>query len=109
VIELTWLAELIKLIGFPAVIFAIWYVSHLANQKTVETLQQANEETIQSLQHQYDKIIALQKDYSDRNFDLLKDISRTNELQCGLLGELKTMISLNQFCPVVRQSAGANR
>lgn len=102
-IELSWLIELTKLIGFPAVIFGIWLISHLAHQKTIEALQKQSEETVNNLQSQYDRIINLQKDQTDRSFELLKEIAKTNEMQVGLISELKTMIQLNQFCPIVKE------
>lgn len=102
-IELSWLIELTKLIGFPAVIFGIWLISHLAHQKTIEALQKQSEETVNNLQSQYDRIITLQKEHTDRSFELLKEIARTNEVQCGVMAEMKTMIQLNQFCPMVKE------
>ncbi|MEW5970230.1 MAG: hypothetical protein AB1706_10210 [Pseudomonadota bacterium] len=91
-IESTLLVELIKLVGFPAVIFAIWYVSHISNKEMFATMQS-----------QFRQIIETQEKSTERNFELLSEILDITRSQAALMSELKTLIKLNQYCPLSRK------
>ncbi|HSA07581.1 MAG TPA: hypothetical protein P5556_10435 [Candidatus Gastranaerophilales bacterium] len=69
--------ELVKNIGFPAVIFAIWYIYHKSQVKTFE-------------------------DIIKRNFDVLKDLLETNQYHTALLSKIESKIDMNLWCPVLR-------
>ncbi len=71
--------ELIKNIGFPAVIFAIWYIYHKSQVKTFE-------EIIKS------------------NFEVLKDLLETNQYHAALLARIENKIDSNLWCPILKKS-----
>lgn len=70
--------ELIKNIGFPAVIFIIWYIYHKAQVKIFE-------------------------DIVNNNFIVLKDLLETNQYHAALLSRIESKIDTNLWCPVLKK------
>jgi len=77
--ETALLIELVKNIGFPAVIFAIWYIYHKAQVKTFE-------------------------DIVNNNFKVLKDLLETNQYHAALLSRIESKIDTNLWCPILKKS-----
>jgi len=76
--------ELVKNIGFPAVIFAIWYIYHKSQVKTFE-------------------------DIVNNNFQVLKDLLETNQYHTALLSKIDTKIEMNLWCPILRNEISKNK
>ncbi len=70
--------ELIKNIGFPAVIFIIWYIYHKAQVKIFE-------------------------DIINNNFIVLKDLLETNQYHAALLSRIESKIDTNLWCPILKK------
>lgn len=66
--ELSLLMKLFESIGFPAVIFVIWYIYHNAQVKTFE------------------KIIS-------NNFEILKDLVETNQYNATVMSRIESKIN----------------
>ncbi|MDD3012287.1 MAG: hypothetical protein PHC34_01115 [Candidatus Gastranaerophilales bacterium] len=78
--ETALLIELVKNIGFPAVVFAIYQKSQV---KTFETIIQ-------------------------NNFQVLKDLLETNQYYAALLSRIKGKIDTNLWCPILKKSLKNN-
>lgn len=72
------LIDLTKNIGFPAVIFAIWYIYHKAQVKTFENMM-------------------------DNNFRILKDLLETTQYNVAILSRIESKIDLNVWCPLLKK------
>lgn len=82
--DIQMLIEITKIIGFPALIFGIWFFYHKSSTM------------------QLNKIIDMQAERERANFNLLKDMIDKMDLQSGLLQKLVERVNSNQFCPYVR-------
>jgi len=89
VTETQLLMELVKNVGFPAVIFAIWYLYHRAQVKAWEAQMQT------------------MNDHETRMFNLLN--GQLEALQCIVAqnARMETKIDGNMFCPIVRKESHA--
>ena len=76
--ETSIMLKLFESIGFPAVIFVIWYIYHQAQVKTCE------------------KIIA-------NNFEILKDLVEPNQYSATVLSRIESKIDSNVWCPVLKR------
>ncbi len=81
--ETALLIELVKNIGFPAVIFAIWYIYHKSQVKTFE-------------------------DVINNNFKVLKDLLETNQYHAAILSRIESKIDTNLWCPILKRSLKHN-
>ncbi|OGI31335.1 MAG: hypothetical protein A2287_02775 [Candidatus Melainabacteria bacterium RIFOXYA12_FULL_32_12] len=70
--------ELVKNIGFPAVIFAIWYIYHKSQAKIFEEVLK-------------------------NNFSVLKDLLETNQQHTSLLTRIENKIDANLWCPFIKK------
>lgn len=75
--------KLIESIGFPAVIFVIWYIYHNAQVKTFETI-------------------------IDNNFQILKDLVETNQYNATVLSRIESKIDGNLWCPILKKEINRN-
>ena len=71
--------ELVKNIGFPAVVFAIWYIYHKSQVKTFEEIIR-------------------------NNFAVLKELLETNRQHTAILSRLENKIDANLWCPYIRKT-----
>lgn len=69
---------LVQNIGFPAVIFMIWYIYHKAQAKLFENIM-------------------------NQNFSILKDLLETNQYHAALLSRIESKIDNNLWCPVLKR------
>lgn len=76
--DLDILIELTKNIGFPAVIFAIWYIYHKSQVKAFEQMM-------------------------DNNFRILKDLLETTQYNVALLSRIESKIDTNLWCPILKK------
>lgn len=76
--ETALIIELVKNIGFPAVVFAIWYIYHKSQVKTFEEIIK-------------------------NNFAVLKDLLETNQQHTAILSRLENKIDANLWCPFIRE------
>ena len=76
--ELSLLMKLFESIGFPAVIFVIWYIYHNAQVKTFE------------------KIIS-------NNFEILKALVETNQYNATVMSRIESKIDGNLWCPILKK------
>lgn len=72
------LSPLIESIGFPALVFAIWYIYHQSQVKAFE------------------KII-------ENNFSILKDLLETNQYHAALLSRIESKMDNNLWCPLLKK------
>ena len=77
--ELSLLMKLFESIGFPAVIFVIWYIYHNAQVKTFE------------------KIIS-------NNFEILKDLVETHQYNATVMSRIESKIDGNLWCPILKKA-----
>lgn len=89
--EAAFLIEVIKVIGFPAVIFAIWFIDHKSQEKQ-------QKDTVEA----FNKIIDEQAKREERNFNLLREMLETNNFHGSILSEIKEKINTNQWCPYLK-------
>ena len=88
--ELTVIIELIENVGFPGLIFLIWYLYHKSQVKTFE------------------KIIEEQSKREERNHGLLREMLETNQYHTSLLAKITEKLDSNQWCPLVKRSSKGN-
>lgn len=69
---------LIESIGFPAVIFMIWFIYHRSQVKTFETIIK-------------------------NNFEILREMVETNQYHGIILSRLESKIDSNHWCPMVKK------
>ena len=82
--EASFVINLIKYLGFPAVLFLMWYMDHQSKEKHLNTL------------------IDLLKDQVDSARDLI-EVTRYHG---AVLVRLEQKIDTNQQCPIVRGEVG---
>lgn len=72
------LTPFVENVGFPALIFAIWYIYHNAQVKAFEKIMQ-------------------------NNFEILKDMLETNQYHAAILSRIESKIDSNVWCPILRK------
>ncbi len=82
--ESIFIIELVKNVGFPAVIFAIWYIYHRSQAKIFEEVLK-------------------------NNFSVLKDLLETNQEHTALLSRIENKIDANLWCPVIKKEVSDRR
>jgi len=96
--------ELVKNIGFPAVIFAIWYIyqgmsSALQHRRLRVAVSGFNSRFAHKSQVKtFEEIIR-------NNFAVLKDLLETNRQHTGILSRLENKIDANLWCPFIREKS----
>lgn len=80
--ETAFFIEIIKNIGFPAVVFAIWYIYHKSQVKTFEEIIR-------------------------NNFAVLKDLLETNRQHTAILSRMENKIDANLWCPFIREKTNS--
>lgn len=75
---ITQISPLIENIGFPALVFAIWYIYHQSQVKAFETIIQDN-------------------------FEILKDLLETNQYHAALLSRIESKIDNNLCDPILKK------
>ena len=75
---LSQVSPLIENVGFPALIFAIWYLYHQSQVKAFE------------------KII-------ENNFEILKDLLESNQYHAAILSRIESKIDSKMWCPVLKK------
>jgi formylmethanofuran dehydrogenase subunit B len=79
--EVSFVIDLIKYLGFPAVLFFMWLMDHKAKEKHVDTL------------------IGLLREQVDH----AKDMIETMNYHGAILSRVENLINDNQFCPLIRK------
>lgn len=101
--------ELVKSIGFPALIFIMWLIYFRADAKKggrrIEQQVKQFEIQNQLLREFMERSLDNQKTIYEEQIDLLKEITETLQYQAACLVRTETKIDNNQFCPVVRKSS----
>jgi len=77
------LPPLIENIGFPALIFAVWYIYHNAQVKAFEKIMQ-------------------------NNFEILKDMLETNQYHAAILSRIESKIDSNVWCPILKKEISSH-
>ncbi|MCD7780894.1 MAG: hypothetical protein LUH05_09520 [Candidatus Gastranaerophilales bacterium] len=72
------LSPFIENAGFPALIFAIWYIYHQSQVKTLETI-------------------------INDNFEILKELLETNQYHAAILSRIESKIDNNLWCPILKK------
>ena len=95
-----WIVELTKFVGFPALVFAIWYFYH---QAQVEAFS----ENMKLQVKVFETISAGQSKREDQNYELLKEMLEIARYQAAILSRMDNKIDTNQFCPLVKAKTTA--
>ncbi len=92
--------ELVKNIGFPALIFAVWYLYHRSQVKAWELRETSQAKTFETQ-------IQTMNEHEVRIFQLLN--GQLEALQClvGQVARVESKIDSNQHCPIVRKESHA--
>ena len=92
--------ELVKNLGFPALIFAVWYLYHRSQVKAWEARETAQNETVRTQ-------MQAMNEHEARMFNLLN--VQLEALQClvGQVARVESKVDANQFCPIVRRESHA--
>ncbi len=77
--------KLVESIGFPAVIFIIWFLYHKSQTKL------------------YEELLKAQAKREERNFNILKEMLETNQYNAAVLSRIEQKIDANAFCPIVKE------
>lgn len=101
-IDLTVLEELVKILGFSAVIFVMWYMDHQAKTKQLDDLIEKQSTREAMIFSQLSSVVTQYSEQSAQNFDLLKGMIETNIYQTSIMQEIKDKINNNEFCPFVK-------
>jgi len=83
--EIAFLIEVLKAIGFPALIFVVWYLYH---KSQVEIFRQLLKE---------------QADREERNFSVLKELAETIQATTAILSRMEYKMDSNQWCPISKE------
>jgi ATP/maltotriose-dependent transcriptional regulator MalT len=86
-VEAAFFIELIKYVGFPALIFIIWYLTHKSSMGI------------------FNQILEAFKEDTKRTYESLKDMLQANQLTLSALVRIEQKIDHNTFCPLVRNIA----
>jgi hypothetical protein len=86
------IVELVKIVGFGAIIFVIWLVTI---RFFMEVLKQQKE--------YFDKIMAEQSKRLDENMAVLNKFAESIEYLGGRVSDISTKIDMNQSCPIVKK------
>ena len=92
--------ELVKNVGFPAVIFLIWYLYHESQVRLWTTTSENNAKI-------FERILSERNLRDERDFDLMKGIVETMQFQGAIVARMEGKIDNNQFCPIVREKSHA--
>lgn len=95
--EASFLVEIVKVIGFPAVIFVMWYIDHKSQDRKHEDTKETFEKLIENMEKN-----------SNKHFDLLKEMLEINNYQGSLLIKMEEHLRTNQYCPYVRKEFHKN-
>lgn len=87
--------ELVKAIGFPGVIFLIWYLYHRSENQKWEKNFKAQQEMIGNMLKENSK-------RAEDQFHLWKEMSESLMMQVTQISRMDTKISTNQYCPILR-------
>ncbi|GAB4327308.1 MAG: hypothetical protein Kow0037_00760 [Calditrichia bacterium] len=113
------LLDFVKAVGFPGIIFVIWYLYHRSveknweadrksdNEKWKQMFQQAEANANRQFQlfHEAVKNAAeSQKEQTARTYEILKDLTETVQYHAAVLVRIESKIDNNQFCPVIKES-----
>lgn len=127
--DFPYIIELVKYVGFPVVIFAVWYFYHKSeaqswrqdrenDQKRWETdrLDEMNrwkqifdqqekhsQRQFELFQNTVNSSTEAQKEESARQFSLLKDLTETVQYHAAILARMENKIDSNQYCPYTRE------
>ncbi|RJP20726.1 MAG: hypothetical protein C4529_08925 [Deltaproteobacteria bacterium] len=92
--------ELIKYAGFPAIIFAVWFIYHRSQSLAWSEQTKLHFETF--------SLITKERDVRDeRNYEILKEMLEVSRYQSTILARMDSKIDTNQYCPIVRQNTHA--
>ncbi len=90
--EAAFLLDAIKAVGFPAVIFAIWYLYHKSQVRQ-------QKETFESNQKETRNLV-------DKLFALTESCLETIQYNANMMARLVEKVDGNQFCPVIKNQEG---
>lgn len=95
--EASFLLEVVKVIGFPAVIFAIWYIDHKSQERKHEDTKALFLSLINNMEKN-----------AQQSFDLLKEMLETNTYHGGMLIKIEEHLRTSQYCPLMRKEFKQN-
>ncbi len=106
--EFPFLIEAIKVIGFPALIFAIWYFYHKSEVKARESEVKAREQYHKSETERFQQILDQMEARHNQTFDLMKDAIKSVQHHTMILARIENKIDNSQFCPYSPQKRSNN-
>ena len=111
---MTEFVEIMKVAGFPGLVFLIWYLYHQSESGKAEKAREEDAKKWESLLNQVKtdqeskigllhEILAQSEKAREREFALLKDTIETMNFHSGQLARIEQKIDTNQFCPITRK------
>ena len=98
---------LIKELGFPALLFIIWFLYHRSESaKWMQFMEQTDSKYQQQIQL-LQKLIDTREKANDQQFELLKSTIETIDFHSNILGRIENKIDTNQHCPLIRKEKGS--
>jgi hypothetical protein len=101
--EAQWGIEIMKVVGFPALLFFVWYLYHRSEtEKWKIYLAQVQVENKQQFELFKSGMIQ-QERAREQMFLLLKETIETVSYHSQMLSRVEQKMDTNQFCPLVRK------
>jgi hypothetical protein len=97
--------ELAKTGTAATLIFAMWLVTMAFFRMVLDQMEKRFTLILEQQEKRAGDLLEEQKTRDTQNFQLLRDLIETNQYVAGSLGELKTLIKDNQFCPIVKEGS----
>ena len=94
--EINFFIEIVKNVGFPAILYIMWYFYHKA---TVEMLQKNSNNQFENSNHQFQ----MMEKNSNNQFEILKSLLESNNSFISALARIENKIDTNQMCPLMRE------
>lgn len=94
--------DMVKTVGFPAVIFVVWFVSEKHHQKNRENDSKNTAQLVDELKKNNIYTIKEMSRSNDNFVAQMKEINGAQAETFSRLGAIEVKIDNNQFCPNMR-------
>lgn len=110
-----WAIDLVKYVGFPAMLFLVWYASHKSNVKQISdmlgALSDERKTQLQEMRVERDHVFAIQRQQQERDTEAIKELTSAVSMQGSILMTLQhsvasTAKALDDFKDELRRRNG---
>jgi hypothetical protein len=95
--------ELVKVLGFPALIFIMWFLYHRSESQKWEELIKNNNSNHQAQFQFMQNMLSQGNVESERIYQLLRDSIEVASHHSSILARMEGKIDTNQYCPLVKE------